>query len=307
MRYRLSSPLLFAAIVTLVVVGGCDAVRDAWNDPQLESRLRDEAGREGKVGTVRALEVRRTAIGLTASLQRPLTPECELELEPGQARRAHIVIERARGDDTLMRWEEERTLHRDVDAARLDWSAEFATLADTRGELVGAAIATSQGGWVGRPPGPAFFARDDLTQADVIAQFTDPLDGLLRLASWRRDGPGRWVAGSEPLRCAEADHASAWMSRIAANGGKLVSQRFETAPDRARRLELTWVFDDQTELRVEWREEVVTAVAVGGPPADAIVDVERDLSYKSGHQDLRRWLDEGLVDSVESPRPDGDQ
>lgn len=281
-------------LATLVVTSGCDAVEEAWRGQELESTLRNEPGRAGKVGTLQGLHVRRTAIEFARASRVPLLPECAVTPEAGVTRRVELTIERARGDETITRWDEVRRFRAGERNSAFEWSADYLTLANTTGTTGGSFIVTPEATWVGRLPGPLYFRRDEL-RPELWQRITGPLDALLGMGRWRKDGPRRWVAGDEPIRCAEPGRDSAWLARIEANHPEIVRQRFELSAAGERQLLMEWSLTDGTSLTVEWSETLEKTGEPTSPSESQIVDVERDLSYKLGSEKLEEWVDEGLV------------
>ncbi len=299
---RRTIPLILLAISIV----GCDAIRDAWSDPDVEAALRNEPGRGGKVGTLVALQVAKSARSTSREISQPRLAPCTTAATPSTQRVLELLITRTQGDEFLTRWEETRTLYIDAaDNSELRWRGKFITLVGTEGTREGGVIQTREGTWVARDPGPRWYQADDSTEP--LREFAQPLSDLIGLAKWQKDGPNRWTAGDETLRC--GDESSPWTARILANGGKLVRQRFEVA-GADRTLMFEWKMPDDTVLEVEWRETTSEWTGTVETPdaADAdVVDVTRDLSYKTAMSALDDWAKRGLLErNDESNRPDQD-
>jgi hypothetical protein len=279
---------------------GCDEVHDAWQAPELEATLRTEPGRQGKVGTLRALGVRGTAMSVARRIAAPVIEDCQRTLGKAESRRARFEVRRLGEDGTeLMVWREQRVLeHGPKGVWRDRWQADFTTLAGTSGRRGGDVVSDDSRSWIRRDPGNLWYEAD--LPVNSGRSLDQRLNDLLGLATWRKDGPARWSAGQRSLRCIDVPPDRAWLPRVAANGGTLVRQRLEFGTDETRQIELEWTLPDQTALIVYWgdspRHQVEEAIAL--PAGEAVVDVERDLSYNAARQAIVEWINDGSMERV---------
>lgn len=96
----------------IFAVVGVTGLATACDQQVVEARLREEAGRSGKVGVMVALSVQQSAIGITQ------IPKCPIE--PAHVRMLGRLLE---GQREMRRWEEERKLEIDDKGTRLQIEA----------------------------------------------------------------------------------------------------------------------------------------------------------------------------------------
>ncbi len=219
----------------------------------LESRLKTDADRPGKVGLVVALACHKKAMDVVRGLQRPLNSDCEL---PTGSRRTTTVAEITRRGAKAESWSETRLFS--LNPPFLSIRAEFQTeLGQTNTQEMAWAIV-----------GDEFRAKDPLSQAwfvrpvaTVDAEWLNE-QGLGLGQTLMDAAPGwsdaevtdRWHHGTRPMACEKrASARSPWLERLS---GRVTLVDAELVMDSARTTSVSWNLADGSLLKVTVTEEL---------------------------------------------------
>lgn len=257
---------------------------------QLESRLKEDSTRSGRVGLVVALERRTRAVQVATEFLRPVNKDCEL---PAGPRKTVTVAQVTRGDMTLAEWRETRFFR--ANPPYLAIEARFQTeLGQTNTQELAWTI--DDGEFLAKDPfSPAWFSRPT-TRLDQkwlrdqgLGMGQTVLDAL---PGWTAaETPKRWEIGSSSLVC-EPDFMpqTAWLERLSGRG----TPADGTLTVNAERItSASWHLADGsvmeikvTEETVEWRPDIGVA---------EIQERLRAASADSVDATLDSWEKRGLI------------
>lgn len=243
---RMKRTLLLAILPLLACKPNEGELRD------LETRLKTDADRPGKVGLVVALALHKTAIDVVRSLQRPVNPVCGLR--PG-SRRTTTLAELTRGGSPLESWSETRLFS--PQPPFLSTRAVFQTeLGQTNTQEMAWTIVDDE-----------FRAKDPLSQAwfvRPVATFDAKWlneQGLGLGQTLMDAAPGwthakvsdRWHLGTQPMACEKMTSShSPWLERLS---GRVTVVDAVLMMDSARTTSISWGLSDGSLLKVTVTEE----------------------------------------------------
>ncbi len=240
--------ILFLALLPLMA---CQP--DEGELRELESRLKTDADRPGKVGLVVALARHKKAIEVARGFQQPLNPDCEL---PAGSRRTTTLAQVTRGGSPLESWSETRlfSLHPPFLATRAVFQTE---LGQTNTQEMAWTIVDEE-----------FRAKDPLSQAWFVrpvatfdAQWLSEQGlGLGQtlmdaIPGWTQAKlPDQWHLGTQPMACETTTKSrSPWLERLS---GRVTLMDATLVMDSARTTSISWGLADGSVLKVTVTEEI---------------------------------------------------
>lgn len=308
------------AVVAMLTIGcnGC-------GDPALErfeQWLRAHPDRPGKVGTVRALEVERTARRVVDERVRRGEGPCDIgwRLDEPFVLDFEVEIE-VEGEPRDRWWTEEGTWRRDETGRwRLDNDISFGDGDGLRGERTRRLYADDEHflEWLGsdaavrHPP-------DGSVEEYWREAFGVRFGQLMELIDerWGPEGAGqsaRWTPGGDHRACgpvATAGEAADWRPLLE-GGARLVRARLEgsevgddaQSDGACRQLEALYELRGDRRMTVRVRECIrdVDAAPLKRPDVERLVDPTRDRQRAEVETQLDEWIEGELIESVDGSR-----
>jgi len=292
---------IVAAVIATTACVGCDRSEAR----ALEARLRQDSSRPGKVGTLRALQVRHSAGAVARAVARGPRSDCDTTPAHGPIRYTfELALRRTRRGARDSEWKETRVFRRSGDDVSVSSDATFQTAIGLRGTrrraLVIAgdvAYLSDDGVWWSRPADGALRRR---------AREAGPgtLQGLLDVVTpgWKAAGPGVFGRGSSPLRCEETSPGSGFATRFLAEA-TLREARLTVEPKR-RSYRTRWELSDAGTLTVAFDDRVEPLDhPPQRPPKDQVVAAGPDRSMATAQKLLERMDHEGWI-ALDEAHPD---
>lgn len=295
-----------AIYVGVLILSGCFSER-------LERRLRDEEGRRGKVGLLRALEVRQRAqavahtISLHAggpcdigwSADEPFTLIFELEIDVISHRWSRRWREQGRFEqDHLGQWRVEGLARFDDAGLAPDQSRRFEVFADDEGfwEVLGPEVMARY---------EAQGAAHDGWRSEFIGRFA----GLLELIGpgWSPADEGQWVPGEERPNCGpgRVRDAGAWRAILGSRSARREADvhRKDKNGARCRHLNASYELRQGASLELSYLECLgPTPGRLKRPVVQEVIQVGGDDHRARLLKRVENWIEAGIVEASEASK-----
>ena len=311
---------MMAIIAASFGLTACSGCQDGSLD-RIGDWLRDDPQRPGKVGTLRALEVRKTAGEVAQAHRRAVEGPCEIRWSLDEAFslafELEIDVEEADGD---RHWSEEGRWRRDDDGRwMMEVESNFQEGEELDGERSWKGFADEDGfrEWLG----PELVAKydsgsqvEDFWYREMGSRFSTLT--VLHSSKWAPDGEASevdriWRPGDEQYWCGPLEFdegADAWRALFDARTGlESVEIRTEKTPpeadgeaERCRSLHSTHELRRGGELKVYFREcRRDGPERLEAPQAERVVNMERDRQRMGVDEVLEAWIEDEIVEAVE--------
>ena len=297
-------------------LGGCSGCQDDLLD-RADEWLREDPKRPGKVGTLRALEVRQTAAQVAFAKQRRKTGPCEIgwRLDEPFSLTFSLDIEVSSGRGGPRRWREEGTWKRDEEGRwSIEVQARFREVEELASQRVHRVTFDEHGfrEWLG-PKVVAEYGAASEAQRFWKEEFGSRFPALIRLHSskWSKTEEAEresrlWRPGDEKVWCGPlqpGEASEAWESLFEARTSVqdvevLVS---EDDRERCRQLRATHQLRGGGVMKIGLREcHSEGPTKVQSPPVEKTVPMERERDRLRVGETLVRWMDDQIVEPVDS-------
>lgn len=301
-----------------IAFAGCSGCQDELLD-RTEKWLRDDPERPGKVGTLRALEVRQQAAGVAEAGRRKVEGPCDIgwDIEKPFSVTFTLDIE-VMGREGDRRWREEGRWRRD---AQGQWGIEvevaFKEGEALEGQRKKKVRSDDDGFWEWLGPEVAIRHHPG-SQAERFwkREFGSRFSTLAALYSsgWEKadkgeDGIEIWRPGDQTYWCGPVewdDDGEAWSALFDARTDSTEVELETKSPkdeteERCRQIRAKHGLRGDETMEVVFREchqpevEKITA-----PQADRVVEASRDRQRAHLQQVLKDWFDDEVVQPVET-------
>lgn len=303
------------------VVWGCSGCQEGTLD-RMEDWFREDPERPGKVGTLRALEVRQNAVEVAADRRRGAQGPCDIGWEEDAPFSVEFEFQiEIEGGDASRRWSESGHFQQDA-AGR--WVVRNQVEFDQKGSDGGkrrVKVGADEQGfreWIG-PRMVVDYGEDSEAEQQWADEFTARFAKLVELHStgWQKveyeeSSLQRWGLGDESIVCGPGEigesldsWASIFLARTSLEDVELVREDSDShredveRSDRCRRLRATHGLRRRHTLHVEFEECHAPGPERLTVPMPAYrVSGTRDRERVRALSTLESWIDKGLLEAM---------